>query len=177
MTTKKVTEDGEVIAIRPPTKAKGAPFWKTPWNHDTDLESLATGLECTDPTKTQQHMEEETDINKMIKKYGIGAVMNAAPMPPTMQDFEEAFDMQESLDLIHQANQSFAKLPPEVRDYFMGDAAKFVAAVDNELAKGKPGLDKLRAWGLAPPEAPEPEPTPPPPKPAPDGDKGGKAAS
>lgn len=36
-------------------------FWKTPYNYDRDAESIATGLECKDPTMAQQHMAAECD--------------------------------------------------------------------------------------------------------------------
>lgn len=45
------------------------PFFKTPYNHDTNAESDASGLECKDPSLAQQHFKDECDINVLFARY------------------------------------------------------------------------------------------------------------
>lgn len=129
-------------------------FFKTPWNHDTDAETKESAADFTDiPTLTQQHQSEEADINTIVKRFGITGQLPTVPMPPSVQDFEEVFDMQDAMNAVAAAKNSFLQLPAEVRDAFGHDPLKFVNGVDTMMSetdevRKQLNLANLRAMGL-----------------------------
>ena len=44
---------------------------RTPYNYDRDEVSKNTALVCEDESLAQQNMKSETDLNVMIRKYGV----------------------------------------------------------------------------------------------------------
>jgi hypothetical protein len=44
---------------------------RTPYNYDRDEVSKNTALVCEDESLAQQNMKAETDLNVMIRKYGV----------------------------------------------------------------------------------------------------------
>lgn len=140
------TRDGEII--------QDPAIFKTPYNHDTDYESLTTSLACADPSLAQQHQAKEADINQIVKNFGVTGMLPVVPLPPTLEDFGEIFDLQSALDVLNQAKHSFGLLPAEVRDAFHNDPHRFVSQVDDMLAdsneqRREQNLTILRAMGLA----------------------------
>lgn len=150
-----------------------SPFWKTPYNHDTDAEAARTALHCKDPTKTQQHAKEESDINNIVDKFLKTGTLPQVPVPPTYENFGEIFDFQSAMNTIKAATDSFMALPGNIRARFQNDPATFVAYVDHCHETGD--LDPLREMGLAVPKAPDSPPdagkgaTPPTPPESPSG--------
>lgn len=153
---KKITPDGEVLL-----QEEAAPFFKTPHNHNTSLESSRTGYLETMETKTQQHQADEADINTIVKRFNVTGQLPQIPLPPRLEEFGEIFDFQTAMNTLHAAKESFAKLPAEVRSSFNNDPHGFVSYVDAALEAGD--LDQLRKWGLAvpAPAGSPPAPTPP----------------
>lgn len=118
--------------------------WKTPYNHDRDAEAARTATGDFEPTKTQQNQAEEADINTIVNRFLKTGTLPQIDMPPLQGDFEEAFDLQTSLELVHKANQSFMALPANVRSEFGNDPAKFVAYCDHCMETGDTSpLEKL----------------------------------
>lgn len=153
--TKVVTADGE---IKDATIWESTSYFKTPYNHDTDAESVRTGLECKDPSKAQQHQAEEADINAIVRRFGVTGMLPQIPMPPALEDFGEIFDYQSAMNTLAAAKASFAQLPAEVRATFQNDPHAFVAYTDAAVEAGD--LEQLRKWGLALPASPTPPPEP-----------------
>ncbi|QCQ84982.1 internal scaffolding protein [Blackfly microvirus SF02] len=162
----------QVIAMAPP-------FWKTPYNHDRDHESLSSGLACLDPSKTQQQFAEEADINNILRKFmQTGDI--ALTGTPTYQDLEKEFDLQESIVTRAEVEKAWNELPANVRN-ILKDPKTLVDYIDYVAKTGD--TDSLEDLGLMPkkepPKTPEkpPEtkagPIPPPPvAPEPKGEKG-----
>jgi hypothetical protein len=46
-------------------------FLRTAYNYDRDEVSKNTALVCDDETLAQQNFKDETDLNIMIRKYGV----------------------------------------------------------------------------------------------------------
>jgi hypothetical protein len=134
-------------------------FFKTPYNHDVDAESERTALYTVGPTMTQQHQSAETDINNIVKNFGITGKLPLVEMPPTYTDFSEVFDFQSAMNTLKEAQDSFAALPANIRSRFENDPARFVAYVDHCLERED--IEPLREMGLAVPRAKE-TPQPPP---------------
>lgn len=103
-------------------------------------------MECKDESLAQQNAAEDADINNIVARYLSHGVLPQIPLPPTQEDFAEAFDFQESMNLLIAAKQSFAALPAEIRRRFGNDPKEFVAFCDDEE-----NLPEMRKMGLAVP--------------------------
>lgn len=97
-----------------------------PYGYDADEHSFETGLRCEDPTLAQQHMAEETDINEIVRRFGLTGELPSGVRMPTYGDFTGVYDYQSALNAIKAAEESFSTLPAEVRARFGNDPAAFV---------------------------------------------------
>lgn len=125
-----------------------APFLRTPYNYDTNAASDETAIECLDKSLAQQHMVDDTDINKLMEKYTITGELPQVQAPPLQGDFTEVMTYQESLNLMIRARQSFDALPAKVRARFDHDPGEFVNFMSDEGNR-----DEIRKMGFWSPEA------------------------
>lgn len=128
---------------------------RVPGLYDADAASLDSGLACRDPSLAIQSQKDESDINTIVKNFGLTGelpVSQRVPFPYDV-DFDEILDYRTLADQLMQAQRSFNSLPAVVRATFANDAVAFA-----DFASDPKNLDQMRAWGLAPP-APEPTPT------------------
>lgn len=160
---KRITEDGEILdEVSREIIARVPPMWKTGFNHDTDAESLATGLECKDPSKTQQQFAKEADINHILAKF------NATNVLPTIGEAryedlaDEEVDFQNRMVTSWEVEQAWQQLTPEQRNT-LKNPATMVEYVDHCLQTGD--FDDLVKLGLATKKTP-PAPAPVAPDPA-----------
>jgi len=138
-------ETGEVIT----------PFIRTPFNYDTNKVSNATGTDTGPESKTQQQFKDEVDINTIVERFGVTGEMPPPINFPEVQEFEETFDFQTSMNVIRQAQESFMTLPAKARARFDNNPQKFMEFMneeDNAAEAVKLGLAIKREQ----PEEPEP---------------------
>ncbi|QCQ84918.1 internal scaffolding protein [Blackfly microvirus SF02] len=148
-------------------------FFKTPYNHDTDAESNRTGQANNEPTKTQQHLRDETDINLIVKAYGITGQLPLVNKPPLYGDYTNVLSYEDAQNLIAEANAEFFKLPAEIRSQFQNDPGRWTAEV--QQATDNNDDRRLRDIGLAvklSERAPDPQNGGTPPVPVPEPPKG-----
>ena len=124
------------------------PFLRTPYNYDTEHASNESALECKDPSRAQQHMVDDTDINKLMQRYMVTGEMPQLTVPPLQGDFSNVLSYQDSLNLMIEARQSFEALPAQVRARFNHDPGEFVAFCSSEANR-----DEIRQMGFYSPEA------------------------
>lgn len=107
----------------------------------------------TDPSRAQQHCAEDMDINNIMNKYrnGGGILPSLIRQDAKYGDFSDATDYQESMNIVLKAQEQFAALSAETRDFFQNDPEKFLAFANNP----KNG-DALVKMGLATPKAKKP---------------------
>lgn len=150
---KKITSDGEIIdEITYETVAMAPPFFKTPWNHDTDREAASVALECKDPSRTQQQFAKDADINVILAKFlKTGELMTVGA--PTYQDALEIFDLQDSIVTRAQVDEAWNALPAAVRNT-LKDPHTFTQYIAHCMQTED--LDPLRELGLANPVSPVP---------------------
>lgn len=127
-----------------------APFFKTPFNHDTNEESERTAFESDEPSMTQQHQKDDADINVIVKRFGVTGQLPTVQMPPSYENFGEIFDFQSAMETMKAATDSFMALPAATRSRFNNDPAVFVGYVDHCVEMGD--LAPLREMNLALPE-------------------------
>lgn len=96
---------------------------------------------------TQQAPKDQTNINVMMKKFGLTGQMPMNIRTPLTTDFEGIFDFQTAQNRVVEAKSSFMQLPADLRARFGHDPAKFVA-----FCLDKENLPELRKLKLAPEE-------------------------
>lgn len=102
-----------------------------PYRYNADAVSLATGLECKDPSLTQQNTAEQTDINYIVAQFTQTGTLPQPVRLPTYGDFSGVSDFREAMELIQQATDSFNSLPADARAYFDNDPALLLDFLDN----------------------------------------------
>lgn len=140
---------------------------RAPYNYDVDQASKEAAFGPFEDGRTQQHDADETDINFIVKRFGVTGMLPQRTLPPMFGDFTEVLDFREAQLKIREAQEAFDALPAEVRHRFKNDPAEFV-----EFASKEENIDELRKLGLAKAKDPEPDPAPggdptPAPKPTP----------
>lgn len=111
---------------------KKPPFFRTPYNYDTNKASDESALKCADKTRTQQHFADDADINVIVKRFGLTGQLPQGVRMPQYADFEEAIDFQTAMNAIRAAQESFDAMPANVRARFHNDPGEFVDFVANE---------------------------------------------
>jgi len=152
--------------------AAPAPFLFTPYNFDRSAWSKANGLACLDPTKTQVNEQASTDINEIVRQFGLTGQLPDNPLPPQYGDFSDVLDYHGALNAVRGAEEAFMALPAAVRDRFSNDPGRlieFVADDANMAEAAKLGLiptqDSGLGGGTGASPSPSPSPSEPPQKP------------
>jgi len=149
---------------------KKTPFVRNPYNYDVDSASDDSGLKCEDKSRTIQSQSAETDINNIVKMFGLTGELPPPRTPPQYGDFTGITTYHEAMNAVAQAHEAFDALPAKIRNRFDNDPEKLINFVsDND------NYDEAQRMGLVPPkeqlEQLEPQPAPE----APKGPKGPKA--
>lgn len=120
------------------------------------------GLDTGPDGPTIQSAKDESDINVMVRRFGITGVISGVQMPPPLTEFAETFDFQSSMNVIRRAQESFSSMSAETRAEFNNDPARFVRfCSDKDKKGGLKNLERMREMGLAVPEKMA-DPIPPP---------------
>lgn len=125
------------------------------WSYDRALVSLETGLECLDPSKAIQSQKDEADINVLVKRFGVTGRLPQGIRLPEYGDFDGVSDYRSAIEAVRAAEESFLKIPSEIRARFHHDSGAFASFCEDAS-----NLPQLREWGLAPtpPAAPAENP-------------------
>ena len=79
-----------------------------------------------------QSAEEESNINTIVRRFGIsGELPNNLRMPQS-GDFTNAPDFHTAMNLVRQAQEEFVRVPADIRARFNNDPARFMAFVEDE---------------------------------------------
>lgn len=134
------TLDNEVSIVEAATRK---PFVRSPYNYDRDAASADAALETPEKSLTQQSQKEEADINVIVKRFGITGSIPVVPLSDEILEVD-AMDLREAMDLLNQANRSFASLDADTRARFNNDPQRFVA-----FAQEPENLPEMVKLGLA----------------------------
>lgn len=102
------------------------PFVRSAYNYDMNQASDESGLECKDPTLTQQHFKDEVDINTLVERFGLTGEMPQVAKLPSFDDYTGIFDFQTAQNAIVAAREQFMLLPAKVRSRFENDPHQYV---------------------------------------------------
>lgn len=87
-------------------------------------------------SKTEQHHREETNINRIVNKYGVSGLLTEAS--PTVQrypqfgDFTNVVDFHSAQNKLVEIKTYFASLPAKLREKFNNDPRQLMAFMSNE---------------------------------------------
>jgi len=112
---------------------------------------------------TKQAEAAETDINAIIRRHRQMGVPFPQGGDANYGDFSNALDFHSALNRVREAEQTFALLPPDVREFCQNDPGRFL-----DLVMDPDRRDELVALGLvegAMPAAAKPAAAPPAPAP------------
>jgi len=128
-------------------------FIRSSYNYDMDAVSNETALTCDDPSLAIQSAEEESNINTIVRRFGLtGELPNDVKMPQS-GDFTNLPDFHTAMNLVRKAQQEFLRVPAELRARFGNDPQAFMAFVDDDANR-----DEARRLGLLKPLQAAPEP-------------------
>lgn len=108
------------------------PFVRSAYNYDRDAASVASGLLCTDKTRTQQQFKDECDINTIIERFGLGYRMPEGARIPSYGDFVGIDDYQTAVNAVLEAGERFDLLPANIRERFYNDPGHLIAFMQDE---------------------------------------------
>lgn len=102
-------------------------FFRTPFNYDTDVSSFSSGLDCSnDPSRAQQNMADETDINKLVAVYAKTGIIPGQDIPAMEFHIDEIVDYQSAMNQLIESQRAFGALPSHIRDYFHNDPGRLL---------------------------------------------------
>lgn len=134
---------------------KNKVFLRSEHNYDMDEATLESALHCTDESLAQQSSAEETDINTIVRRFGLTGQLPTGVVVPSYADFEEAYDFRTAMDTVVQGREAFMQMPADVRKRFANDPALFLEFVHDEK-----NYDEAVKLGIALPEPKVEKPEP-----------------
>lgn len=80
---------------------------------------------------TQKHQAAETDINVIVKRFGVTGMLPQRLNALNLEAFDDIFDFQTAMNAVTEAQKAFELVPAEIRGRFQNDPQKFVEFVSN----------------------------------------------
>jgi len=113
-------------------KERKVPFLRTPYNYDVDKVSDETGLLCPEPTLAQQNFKDESDINYIVRQFGLTGELPGKPLSPQYGDFTGVLDYHSAVNAVLAAQDDFMELPAQMRSRFNNDPAELIDFLSKE---------------------------------------------
>jgi len=128
-------------------------FVRSLFNYDRDAVSVDSGLVCEDESLALQSAKDESDINTIVRKFGLtGELPNDLKMPQS-GDFTDVPDFHTAMNLVRSAQEEFLRVPADVRARFSNDPQKLMSFLEDESNR-----DEARKLGFLAEPVPVPEP-------------------
>ena len=128
-------------------------FIRSSFNYDRDDVSKETGLFCEDESLAIQSAEEETNINTIVKRFGLTGELPGDIAMPQSGDFTNIPDFHSAMNLIRKTQEEFMKVPADIRARFGNDPQAFMAFCEDDNNR-----EEARRLGLLKAVDPIPEP-------------------
>lgn len=123
-------------------------FLRTPYNYDTNEASKLSGLKCLDPSRAQQNQKLESDINEIVRRFGLTGKLPDNPRVPQYGDFSVVNDYQTALNAVISAQQAFGEFPAHIRSRFNNDPQELLEFVADDRNR-----EEAERLGLIPKKA------------------------
>jgi phage internal scaffolding protein len=123
-------------------------FIRSSFNYDRDAVSNETGLLCEDESLAVQSAEQESNINTIVRKFGLTGELPGQVALPQSGEFHNIPDFHTAMNLIRKTQEAFLTVPAEVRARFGNDPQAFMHFVEDDANR-----DEARRLGLLKPES------------------------
>lgn len=117
-------------------------FLRTPYNYDMGSAGDEDALHCKDASLAVQDQRDEVDINTIVRRFGLTGELPEGVRAPSYGDFEGVTNYHDAMNAVVAANESFDRLPADIRSEFHNDPALFVDFCSD--AKNLPRLKELK---------------------------------
>lgn len=124
------------------------PFLRTPYNYDRNKAGDESGLLCEDASLAVQDQRDEVDINTIVRRFGLTGELPDDVRAPSYGDFEGVGTYHDAMNAVAAANESFDRLPAEVRAEFGNNPSLFV-----DFCSDPKNLKRMKELNLLLPEA------------------------
>lgn len=105
---------------------------RKPYSYDTNKASLESAHVPSGISKTKQNQKEESDINNIVRKFGLTGQLPSNVKMPQYGDFTEVTDYQSALNQVISAQTAFMAMPAEIRKRFHHDPQELLEFVSDE---------------------------------------------
>lgn len=120
-----------------------------PFTLDVDAHSNLHGLECKDESLTVQADLQQSDINFIVKQFGLTHELPFGRAVPVYADYHDVpNDYHAAQMFVQDAEEAFMLLPAEARARFGNDAGKFLDFVADDNNR-----DEAVKLGFVPPSS------------------------
>jgi phage internal scaffolding protein len=128
-------------------------FVRSLFNYDRDTVSVVSGLFCEDDSLALQSAKDESDINTIVRKFGLTGELPNDLKLPQFGDFVDVPDFHTAMNLVRVAQEEFLRVPAEIRARFGNDPQLLMAFVEDDANR-----DEARKLGFLAEPAKVPEP-------------------
>lgn len=123
-------------------------FLRSSFNYDVDAVSVESAMVFdpeVEPSLTQQQFAEESDINEIVRRFGLTGELPDNFRAPVSGDFTGITDFQSAMNAVISAQKEFDSLPAHVREEFRNDPQRLMDFVADSKNR-----DKAIELGLVP---------------------------
>lgn len=128
-------------------------FLRSAYNYDVDQASNESALKCEDDSLAIQSAEEESNINTIVRRFGLTGELPSDVKMPQSGDFTNIPDFHAAMNMVRKTQEEFLRVPAEVRARFGNDPQAFMQFVEDDANRAE-----AKRMGLLKPDAPVPEP-------------------
>lgn len=132
------------------------PLWRNPHDAaDCERHGLQAATRNDEPSLTQQHFTEDSDVNVIARRFGLdkGPLPNLPIDPRFYGDFSQVPTLREALDIIRDAEDKFRDLDPRLRARFRNNPWEM-----HDFLMDATNFDEAIRLGLIVPPQPPPQP-------------------
>lgn len=128
-------------------------FVRSAYNYDMSSASDESALVCLDESLAIQSAKDESDINTIVRRFGLTGELPSDVAIPQSGDFVGVGDFHSAMNLVRETQEQFLRVPAELRARFNNDPARLMAFVEDESNR-----DEARKLGLLKDPVVPPEP-------------------
>lgn len=124
-------------------KKEQAPFLRTEHNYDRDAATKEDAITFKDESRTKQSFKEESDINEIVRRFGLTGQLPEGIRAPEYGDFEGIYDFHSAMNQVAAAREAFEAMPAEIRTRFHNDPGAFV-----DFCSKEENREEMKKMGL-----------------------------
>jgi len=128
-------------------------FLRSAYNFDRDAVSVATGLVCDDESLAIQSAKDESDINTIVRRFGLTGELPSDLAMPQSGDFTDIPDFHTAMNIVRSAQEEFLRVPADIRARFANDPQRLMSFLDDPSNR-----DEARKLGFLADPVVEPAP-------------------